>query len=177
LNRYASFSIYSSRTLYSRSLCTQSFFGNMKYCDITLVCDEREFSCHKFMLAKKSDVFDAMFSHDFRETATGRVIIKDLVYVTHAIANINKYIGVRKIKANPIFFRISRPVEPCFTVYRKYGNFVICLRGSCYADKSGRDLTFWITRLFSLSGSIYPVNETALKYLLLCSTSKPFWKP
>ena len=65
--------------LYFSSHCSQSFFENMKYTDMTLVCDEREFSCHKFMLAKKSDVFDAMFSHDFKESATGRVIIKDLV--------------------------------------------------------------------------------------------------
>ena len=47
----------------------------MKYSDILLVCDDREFKCHKFMLAKKSDVFDAMFSHNFAETHSGILII------------------------------------------------------------------------------------------------------
>jgi hypothetical protein len=47
----------------------------MKYSDTTLIVGDRKFECHKFMLAKKSDVFDAMFSHNFAEKNTGRTCI------------------------------------------------------------------------------------------------------
>ena len=55
-----------------------SYFNDMKYSDMVLVCNDREFKCHKFMLAKKSDVFDAMFSHNFAEATSGKVFIEVL---------------------------------------------------------------------------------------------------
>ena len=39
---------------------------------------ESTFHCHKFMLARKSDVFDAMFSHEFSEKHDNKVVIEDL---------------------------------------------------------------------------------------------------
>lgn len=54
------------------------FMDEIKYTDVILVCEEREFPCHKYMLARKSEVFDAMFSHDFKESLSNRVLITDL---------------------------------------------------------------------------------------------------
>ncbi|XP_059089715.1 speckle-type POZ protein-like [Tigriopus californicus] len=56
----------------------RTFMDEMKYTDVSLVCEEREFPCHKYMLARKSDVFDAMFSHEFKESLSNRVLITDL---------------------------------------------------------------------------------------------------
>lgn len=63
---------------------SQQFIDSMKYTDLTLSVEPPgalkpiEIPCHKFMLAKKSDVFDAMFAHDFQETMSNRVVINDL---------------------------------------------------------------------------------------------------
>ena len=46
--------------------------------DITLICDNRQFPAHKFILAARSDVFAAMFRHsNTKEAATNEVMIKD----------------------------------------------------------------------------------------------------
>ena len=95
--------------LSSDSQRSSRFFDDMKYSDLTLVCGRREFSCHKFMLAKKSDVFDAMFSHNFAESTSGRVNIEDLdeeavaemlrfIYVgqVHGMDKINRFGPVRE---------------------------------------------------------------------------------
>ena len=37
-----------------------------------------EYPCHKFQLARKSDVFDAMFTHKFKESLESRVVIAGL---------------------------------------------------------------------------------------------------
>ena len=50
----------------------------MKYTDLVLEVGDSTFHCHKFMLARKSDVFDAMFSHDFSEKHDNKVVIEDL---------------------------------------------------------------------------------------------------
>ena len=50
----------------------------MKYTDLVLEVEDNTFHCHKFMLARKSDVFDAMFSHDFSEKHDNKVVIEDL---------------------------------------------------------------------------------------------------
>ena len=43
------------------------------------VCGKREFSAHRFLLASRSDVFKAAFTHEETEEAkTGRVVIKDV---------------------------------------------------------------------------------------------------
>jgi len=64
---------------------SQQFVDSMKYSDLILSVESPgtasspvDIPCHKFMLAKKSDVFDAMFSHNFQETQSNRVVITDL---------------------------------------------------------------------------------------------------
>jgi len=80
----------------------RTFLDNLKYTDMILVVkspnlfpvgtsgeysatpkteeksEEFEYPCHKFQLAKKSDVFDAMFTHKFKESLTNRVSISGL---------------------------------------------------------------------------------------------------
>lgn len=66
-------------SLMSRNPSTaSSFLDDLKYTDIVLDVGVQSFHCHKFMLAKKSDVFDAMFSHDFEENHSNKVVITDL---------------------------------------------------------------------------------------------------
>ena len=49
-----------------------------KFTDCTIVCEGREFKCHQNILAGRSSVFDAMFSHDMEERRRGNVDILDL---------------------------------------------------------------------------------------------------
>ena len=47
------------------------------FADFKLICENQVFPCHKFVLASRSDVFEAMFSHkDTTEALTGEAIIK-----------------------------------------------------------------------------------------------------
>ena len=58
-------------------------FESGKFSDVTIVCEDREggveeFKCHKAILAARSTVFDAMFSHDMKENRDNEVVIKDM---------------------------------------------------------------------------------------------------
>jgi len=56
-----------------------SFAMGSNFSDVTLVCGSRTFGCHKVILAARSDVFAAMFSHaDTEESKTNRVEITDV---------------------------------------------------------------------------------------------------
>ena len=55
-----------------------NIFHNGKFTDCTIVCEGREFKCHQNILAGRSSVFDAMFSHDMEERRRGNVDILDL---------------------------------------------------------------------------------------------------
>ena len=55
-----------------------NIFHNGKFTDCTIVCEGREFKCHQNILAGRSSVFDAMFSHDMEERRRGNVDIQDL---------------------------------------------------------------------------------------------------
>jgi len=51
-------------------------YGN--FCDITLIVGEEKINCHKFQLARRSEVFEAMFNHnDTKENQVNEVEIKD----------------------------------------------------------------------------------------------------
>ena len=39
-------------------------FNSGDFSDVTLMCGERNFPCHKIILSARSDVFKAMFSHE-----------------------------------------------------------------------------------------------------------------
>ena len=47
-------------------------FRQTDFTDMTIVCDKREFHCHKFMLAARSEVFAAMLRHEFLEKQNSR---------------------------------------------------------------------------------------------------------
>jgi len=53
-------------------------FTETDFTDMTIVCDKREFHCHKFMLAARSEVFAAMLRHEFQEKQTSRVDVKEI---------------------------------------------------------------------------------------------------
>ena len=52
-------------------------FNGGDFSDVTLICGEKRFSCHKFILSARSDVFKAMFSHEnTKEGQTNQVTNK-----------------------------------------------------------------------------------------------------
>lgn len=53
-------------------------FGSNDFTDMTIVCDKREFHCHKFVLAARSEVFAAMLRHEFLEKQNSRVDVKEI---------------------------------------------------------------------------------------------------
>ena len=55
-----------------------NIFHNGKFADCSIVCEGREFKCHQNILAGRSSVFDAMFTHDMEENKRGKVDIVDL---------------------------------------------------------------------------------------------------
>ena len=42
-------------------------FSNMQFADIQLLCNGEKFGCHKFLLAARSPVFNAMFNNEMKE--------------------------------------------------------------------------------------------------------------
>lgn len=53
-------------------------FTSGEFSDVTLVCGDKQFPCHKFVLSARSDVFKAMFSHEnTKEGQTNTVEITD----------------------------------------------------------------------------------------------------
>ncbi len=54
-------------------------FVNSAFSDVTFVCKDRQFPCHKVILAARSDVLAAMFSHnDTTESRTNKVTVDDI---------------------------------------------------------------------------------------------------
>lgn len=56
----------------------ESAFHNKDFADVKVVCGDRVFECHQFMLSSRSPVFRAMFQSDMTEASTKRVDIQDL---------------------------------------------------------------------------------------------------
>jgi len=53
-------------------------FHSEEFADCKVVCRDREFNCHMFMLSSRSAVFRAMFSNKMEEATTRKCEIKDL---------------------------------------------------------------------------------------------------
>lgn len=54
-------------------------FGDPTLCDVVFVCQDKEFPCHKFILAQRSPVFGAMFKNPgVVENINNKVVIKDI---------------------------------------------------------------------------------------------------
>ena len=45
--------------------------------DVTIICGNERIQCHKLILCASSDVFKAMFTHEYSENRTGEVAIND----------------------------------------------------------------------------------------------------
>jgi len=55
-----------------------SIFESSRFSDCVVACEGKEFRCHKNILAGRSTVFDAMFTHDMAENRKSKVDIVDL---------------------------------------------------------------------------------------------------
>ena len=58
--------------------CLEDSYIDGQFTDCVIICQGREFKCHKVVLAGRSPVFSAMFTHDMEESRSGRIEIKDL---------------------------------------------------------------------------------------------------
>ena len=58
--------------------CLEDSYVNGQFTDCVVICQGREFKCHKVVLAGRSPVFSAMLTHDMEENRSGRIEIKDL---------------------------------------------------------------------------------------------------
>ena len=55
-----------------------NIFEARKFTDVTIVCQDRQFECHKAILAGRSTVLEAMFSHNMKEKRDSIVEIQDM---------------------------------------------------------------------------------------------------
>ena len=57
-----------------------NLFNAGKFTDVTIVCqgEGKEFQCHKAVLAGRSPVFEAMFSHNMKEAEENKVTVEDI---------------------------------------------------------------------------------------------------
>ncbi len=54
-------------------------FENLDFTDSVLICDNKEFPVHRFVLSARSEVFKAAFAHnETEEGKTGQIVIEDL---------------------------------------------------------------------------------------------------
>lgn len=110
----------------------QQFVDSMKYTDLTLsveppgISNSVEIPCHKFMLAKKSDVFDAMFSHNFQETKSNRVVITDLE--PDAVIEMLRYIYTNRVQS---LEQVNRSLLAAADKYNIQDLKEICERSLC----------------------------------------------
>ena len=58
--------------------CIENGFINKQFTDCVIVCQGKEFNCHKMILAGRSPVFNAAFTHDMEKSKSGRIVINDL---------------------------------------------------------------------------------------------------
>jgi len=55
-----------------------ALFDHGTHADVTLYCNGREFQCHKAILTSRSQVLEAMFGHQMRETKSNRIEVNDV---------------------------------------------------------------------------------------------------
>ena len=56
----------------------ENIYSDAKFPDVTIVCQGKEFPCHKAILAGRSQVFEAMFSLNFKEGMENKVEVVDV---------------------------------------------------------------------------------------------------
>ena len=84
------FSSILTRSQQELSKDLSTLLSDEKFSDVEITCGERTFSCHKNILSARSPVFKAMFQADMKETASGKVEIKD--YSPDVIQQMIRYI-------------------------------------------------------------------------------------
>ena len=53
-------------------------FSAGKFPDVTISCQGKQFPCHKAILAGRSTVFEAMFTHNMKESLENEVLVEDI---------------------------------------------------------------------------------------------------
>jgi len=62
----------------------EHLLDNSTLTDVTIKCDNKTLECHKAILSARSNVFQAMFTHDMKERKNNEILIEDLDYATVA---------------------------------------------------------------------------------------------
>jgi len=66
-------SFHHQQLIHDLDLC----LSTQEYTDVTLSCGEKEFQCHKLILASRSPVFKTMFEEVMKRKESGKIEIKD----------------------------------------------------------------------------------------------------
>jgi len=125
----------------------RAFLTNLKYTDMVLVVrappssnssdsedlsaskdlvETVEYPCHKFQLARKSDVFDAMFTHRFKESLENRVVISGLDPA--AVLEMLRFIYEGKVNNLPL---VDKCLLEAADMYNIVDLKVVCERSIC----------------------------------------------
>ncbi|KAJ8302553.1 hypothetical protein KUTeg_018949 [Tegillarca granosa] len=87
-----------------------------QHADVTIVVEDKSFKCHKVILSSMSPYFEAMFSHDMKETRDGIVTLHDIDAVTFSDLVTFIYTGKEVVceeNAEKIFRAASLLQIPC----------------------------------------------------------------
>jgi speckle-type POZ protein len=57
---------------------TAKLFETKDFIDISIICSDKEFMAHRFVLAERSSVFKAMLTADMTEKKLSRIVIEDI---------------------------------------------------------------------------------------------------
>lgn len=82
------------REFFHQNLCEYLEAGT--YCDLTLVVDQREFPCHRVIVASSSPYFQALLTHTFRENSLQSIPLHDIR--SDIFADLLQYIYSGKIE-------------------------------------------------------------------------------
>ena len=107
------------------------FLDALKFTDVVLEVTtaegiKHEYACHKFQLAQKSDVFDAMFSNGFKESQASRVPISGLA--PEAVLEMLRFIYTGKVQD---LDQVSRQVLSAADMYNMADLKELCEKSMC----------------------------------------------
>ena len=113
-------------------------FKSTDFTDMTIVADKREFHCHKFMLAARSEVFAAMLRHEFLEKQNSRVDVKEIDGETMELLLNYIYTGrVSDFKSVSVvdLFKVNYVVKVFFNIFVFYFSHLVLILQSIFNNE------------------------------------------
>ena len=145
----------------------ESFRVNGNYTDVTILIEDKKFSCHRAILAAGSYYFKSMFSSGMEETHKSSFTIKqiDPLVFGHVLHFI--YTGSITITSGIVFelfsqshmFQISTLVELCVQFFKEKINDANCLCALSLADAHAHTDLYEFTKQYACEHFTSLVND------------------